>query len=73
MTNNNDKTKDNKSIFLNIYFVSFLFSLSLFDCIRRALDNTYNIANIIFLVICFFLIIKIILKKRKEKNNILQH
>ena len=68
--NNNNKPVEKKGLFLNIYFVSFLFLISAFDCVRRALEHNYKIANIVFLIFSFYLIIKIILKKKEIKSQV---
>lgn len=63
----NKESKENKGLFFNIYFVGFLFAFSVFDCVRRALEHDYKIANIVFLIFSLYLLIKIIIKKRKSK------
>lgn len=68
MSNNDVIKKEKKGFFQNIYFVSFLFILSLVDCIRRALDYDYKIANIVFLVFSFYLCIKILRNKSKSET-----
>lgn len=60
------KKEEEKGLFLNIYFVSFLFLISLFDCVRRAINYDYKIANIVFLVFSLYLIVKIFLKRKKK-------
>lgn len=59
--------KENKGLFFNIYFVGFLFAFSVFDCVRRALEHDYKVANIVFLVFSLYLLIKIIRKKNQQK------
>lgn len=69
--NKNDteiKTTNKKGLFQNIYFVGFLFLLSVADCVRRALEHDYKIANIVFLVFSFYLCIKILRNKSKSQT-----
>lgn len=67
MTTNEIKKEEKKDgLFLNIYFISFLFSISLFDFIRRLINYDYKIVNIVFLVFSLYLIIKIFLKRNKK-------
>ncbi len=61
------EVKENKGLFFNIYFVGFLFAFSVFDCVRRALEHDYKVANIVFLVFSLYLLIKIIRKKNQQK------
>lgn len=69
--NKNDteiKTTNKKGLFQNIYFVGFLFLLSVADCVHRALEHDYKIANIVFLVFSFYLCIKIFKNKSKSQT-----
>jgi len=62
------ETKNTKGLFQNIYFVGFLFLLSVADCVRHALEHDYKIANIVFLIFSFYLCIKILRNKSKSKS-----
>lgn len=69
MTNEREEKKEKKGIFYNIYFVLFLFSISLLDTIRMALNQDYRILNIFFVIASAYLMYKIISEKRNNKIN----
>lgn len=63
-----NKPKESKGLFQNIYFVGFLLIISILDCIRYALQYDYRIVNIIFIAFSAFLFFKILQNKKKLKS-----
>ena len=68
MENNTKQKESKKSLFDNVFFVSFLFIIALADLIYRAIQHEYSILNISFVLLSLLLIIKNIKQNKKLKS-----